>query len=284
MTRSTNGLLQSSVPQPHNAHDMKLATWNVNSLAVRLPQLLDWLAVNPIDALVLQETKLTDDKFPHADLLAAGYQAQWFGQKTYNGVALITRADTTGHASDVVKNIPGFADEQARVIAGTVAHEAIGHVRVVGGYFPNGQAPDSEKFAYKMSWLNALNTWLLQELQQHEHLVLMGDFNIAPTDDDVYDPVAWKGQIHCTDEERQHFQGLLNLGMVDAFRLFEQPPKPWSWWDYRNLAFRKNQGLRIDHILVSAPLKPRVQACTIDKAPRKNERPSDHAPVVLTLA
>lgn len=263
---------------------MKLATWNVNSLAVRLPQLLDWLLANPVDALVLQETKLTDDKFPHADLMAAGYSAQWFGQKTYNGVALLTRADTTQAISDVVKNIPEFDDDQARVIAGTVTHAALGAVRVVGGYFPNGQAPDSDKFVYKMAWLKALNTWLAQELQQHPHVVLMGDFNIAPTDADVYDPVAWQGQIHCTDEERAHFQGLLDLGMVDAFRLFEQPPKPWSWWDYRNLAFRKNQGLRIDHILVSEALKPRVQACSVDKAPRKNERPSDHAPVVVTLA
>jgi exodeoxyribonuclease III len=263
---------------------MKLVTWNVNSLSVRLPQLLDWLAANPVDALVLQETKLTDDKFPHAALLAAGYRAQWFGQKTYNGVALLTRETTTGEVTELVRNIPGFADEQARVIAGTVPHSTLGPVRVIGGYFPNGQAPDSDKFVYKMAWLGALNAWMKDQLQTHEHVVLMGDFNIAPTDADVYDPVGWKDQIHCTVEERAHFDGLLGLGMVDAFRLFEQPPKPWSWWDYRNLAFRKNQGLRIDHVLVSQALKPRVQACTIDKAPRKNERPSDHAPVVVTLA
>jgi exodeoxyribonuclease-3 len=258
---------------------MKLATWNVNSLSVRLPQLLDWLAANPVDALVLQETKQTDDKFPHAELAAAGYQAQWFGQKTYNGVALLTRTDST----DIIKNIPGFEDEQARVIAGTVQDPVLGAVRVIGGYFPNGQAPDSDKFVYKMAWLNGLQAWLKDELRLHPKLVLMGDFNIAPTDADVYDPVGWKDQIHCTVPERQHFQQLLDLGLNDAFRLFEQAPKLWSWWDYRNLAFRKNQGLRIDHILVSEALKPQVQACVIDKVPRKNERPSDHAPVVVTI-
>ncbi|MFT3955872.1 MAG: exodeoxyribonuclease III [Piscinibacter sp.] len=257
---------------------MKLATWNVNSLSVRLPQLLDWLAANPVDAIVLQETKLTDDKFPHAELAAAGYRALWFGQKTYNGVALLSRAEA-GEAGDAVRNIPGFDDEQARVIAGSV-----GGLRVIGAYFPNGQAPDSDKFAYKMRWLEALNAWLHAELAAHPRLVLMGDFNIAPEDRDVYDPVAWAGQIHCTPQEREHFQRLVGLGLHDAFRLFEQPPKSWSWWDYRNLAFRKNQGLRIDHILVSEALKPRVTACLIDKLPRKNERPSDHAPVVVELS
>lgn len=253
---------------------MRLATWNVNSLAVRLPQLLDWLAANPVDVLVLQETKLTDDKFPTLEIGAAGYQVQWFGQKTYNGVALLSRVP----AQDVVKNIPGFADEQARVIAAT-----INGVRCVGAYFPNGQAPGSDKFAYKMGWLDALRDWLRAELRQHPQLVLMGDFNIAPEDRDVHDPVAWAGQIHCTDEERAHFRGLQALGLVDAFRLFEQAPKSWSWWDYRNLAFRKNQGLRIDHILVSEALKSAVTACSIDKLPRKNERPSDHAPVLVEL-
>lgn len=253
---------------------MKLATWNVNSLAVRLPQVLDWLAAHPVDALVLQETKLTDDKFPTLDIGAAGYQVQWFGQKTYNGVALISREP----ALEVVKNIPGLADEQARVIAGTVAG-----VRCIGAYFPNGQAPDSDKFVYKMGWLDGLRAWVADELKRHDKLVLMGDFNIAPEDRDVYDPVAWAGQIHCTPEERAHFQGLLDLGLVDAFRLFEQAPKSWSWWDYRNLAFRKNQGLRIDHILVSQALKSGVKSCVIDKLPRKNERPSDHAPVVVEL-
>jgi exodeoxyribonuclease-3 len=253
---------------------VKLATWNVNSLAVRLPQLLDWLAANPVDTLVIQETKLTDDRFPHAEIEAAGYAVKWFGQKTYNGVALLARSEP----ADVVRNIPGFADEQARVIAATV-----GGVRVIGAYFPNGQEPGSDKFAYKMRWCDALREWVKDELAQHERLVLMGDFNVAPEDRDVYDPVAWAGQIHCTPEERAQFAGLLELGLVDAFRLFEQPPRSWSWWDYRNLAFRKNQGLRIDHILVGEALRARVRECVIDKAPRRNERPSDHAPVVVTL-
>jgi exodeoxyribonuclease-3 len=258
---------------------LKLATWNVNSLAVRLPQLLDWLAANPVDALVLQETKLTDDKFPQAEIEAAGYSVAFHGQKTYNGVALLSRG---GAVQDVVKNIPGLDDDMARVITGTVAG-ANGALRVIGGYFPNGQAPDSDKFVYKMRWLDALRAFVADELARHPQLVLMGDFNIAPEDRDVYDPVAWAGQIHCTPEERAHFQQLCGLGLVDAFRLFEQPPKSWSWWDYRNLAFRKNQGLRIDIILVSEALRGRVQGCVIDKLPRKNERPSDHAPVIVTL-
>ncbi len=253
---------------------MKLATWNVNSLSVRLPQVIDWLAAQPVEVLVLQETKLTDDKFPAAELAAAGYQAHWFGQKTYNGVALLSRTEAT----EVVRNIPGFADEQARVIGGVV-----GGLRVVGAYFPNGQAPDSDKFTYKMAWLGALRAHVATLLAQPQPVVLMGDFNIAPEDRDVHDPVAWAGQIHCTPEERAHFQALVDLGMVDAFRLFEQPPKSWSWWDYRNLAFRKNQGLRIDHVLVSTALQTRTRSCVIDKQPRRNERPSDHAPVVVEI-
>ena len=253
---------------------MKLATWNVNSLAVRLPQVLDWLATHRPEVLCLQETKLVDEKFPALEFEQAGYRSVWFGQKTYNGVALLSREPAT----DVVRNIFGFEDTQARVIAATV-----GGVRIVNGYFPNGQAPGSDKFAYKMQWLDALRAWLASELAAHPRLALLGDFNIAPEDRDVHDPVLWAGQIHCTLEERAHFTGLLGLGLHDAFRLFEQPPKSWSWWDYRNLAFRKNQGLRIDHILVSDALKAEVQACAIDKLPRKNERPSDHAPVVAEL-
>lgn len=256
---------------------MKLATWNVNSLAVRLPQVLDWLAREQPDVLVLQETKLTDDKFPADALADAGYQSVWFGQKTYNGVALLTRSGLA--VTEVVHNIPGFEDPQARVISAMVEG-----VRVIGAYFPNGQAPDSDKFAYKMAWLDALTRWVAVSLQQHPSLVLMGDYNIAPEDRDVHDPVAWNGQIHCTPQERQWFQALLDLGLRDAFRLFEQAPRSWSWWDYRNLAFRKNQGLRIDHILVSTALAAGTTACRIDKAPRKNERPSDHAPVVIEVA
>jgi exodeoxyribonuclease III len=253
---------------------MKLATWNVNSLAVRLPQVLAWLQAHPVEVLVLQETKLTDDKFPAAEIESAGYRVAFFGQRTYNGVALLSRREAT----QLQKNIPGLGDDQARVIAGT-----LGELRVIGAYFPNGQAPDSDKFQYKLRWMDALREWVRAELQASPRLVLMGDFNIAPEDRDVYDPVAWAGQIHCTPEEREHFRALLGLGLVDAFRLFEQPPKSWSWWDYRNLAFRRNQGLRIDHILVSEALKPQVSACLIDKLPRKNERPSDHAPVVVEL-
>ena len=258
---------------------MQFATWNVNSLAVRLPQLLDWLAANPVDAIVLQETKLTDDKFPRAEIEAAGYQVHFHGQKTYNGVALLSRT----LATEALKNIPGLDDAQARVIAGTV-ESVHGGVRVIGAYFPNGQAPDSDKFVYKMRWQDALHDWVQSELERHPRVVFMGDFNVAPDDRDVYDPVGWMNQIHCTPEERAQFQRLLALGLVDTFRLFEQPVKSWTWWDYRNLAFRKNQGLRIDHILVSEALRPQVQACSIDKAVRKNERPSDHAPVVVTLA
>lgn len=253
---------------------MKLATWNVNSLSVRLPQLLDWLATQQPEVVVLQETKLTDDKFPQAEITDAGWHSLWFGQKTYNGVALLSRHEPV----DVVRNIPGFDDPQARVIAATVDG-----LRVIGAYFPNGQAPGTDKFAYKMAWMDALQGFVAAELARHPRLVLMGDYNIAPEDRDVYDPVAWAGQIHCTPEERAHFAALCGLGLVDAFRLFEQPPKSWSWWDYRNLAFRKNQGLRIDHILVSEALKPLVAACQIDKLPRKNERPSDHAPVLVEL-
>lgn len=259
---------------------MRIATWNVNSLGVRLPQVLDWLAAQaaanaPIDVLALQELKLTDDKFPALAFSEAGYHAQWFGQKTYNGVALISRSPATA----VVNNIPGFADDMARVISAE-----IDGVRVIGAYFPNGQAPDSDKFVYKMRWLQALRTWVAGELAQHPRLVLLGDYNITFDDLDVWDPVGMAGSIHCTVEERQHLQGLIDLGLTDAFRLFEQPPKSYSWWDYRDLGFRRNRGMRIDHILISAALQPLARACVIDKAPRKNERPSDHTPVVLTLA
>ena len=254
---------------------MKLATWNINSLTVRLPQVLDWLAANPVDVLALQELKLTDDKFPLDAFAQAGYAAQCFGQKTYNGVALLTRTA----AVEVVKNIPGFDDELARVISATVDG-----VRVIGAYFPNGQEPGSDKFEYKMAWLKGLRDWVRAELVKHPQLVLMGDYNITFDDADVWDPVGLRDTIHCTEEERYHLRALIALGMHDAYRLFEQPAKSYSWWDYRNAAFRRNQGLRIDHILVSNALKPLVTGCVIDKAPRKNERPSDHAPVVVTLA
>ncbi len=254
---------------------MKLATWNVNSLTVRLPQVLDWLARDPVDVLALQELKLTDDKFPFDAFSQAGYAAQCFGQKTYNGVALLSRTP----AANVVRNIPGFADDMARVISADVAG-----VRVIGAYFPNGQEPGSDKFEYKMSWLKGLRDWVRAQLVIHPKLVLMGDYNITLDDADVWDPVGLKDTIHCTEEERYELRALLALGLHDAFRLFAQPEKSYSWWDYRSFAYRRNHGLRIDHILVSDTLKPLVKSCRIDRAPRNNERPSDHAPVVVELA
>ncbi|WP_332741123.1 exodeoxyribonuclease III [Hydrogenophaga sp.] len=257
---------------------MQLATWNINSLTVRLPQVLDWLAANPVDALGLQELKLVDEKFPYDALKEAGYHAAVFGQKTYNGVAILSRTPVT----DVVRNIPMHADDQSRVIAATLDTPG-GPLRLVNCYFVNGQEPGSEKFAYKLRWLEALHRWLVEELKVHSRLVLMGDFNVAPEDRDSFDPVGLKDTIHHTVEERAHFQALLQLGLTDAYRLFEQPEKSYSWWDYRMLGFQKNRGLRIDHILVSEALREGVKACTIDRAPRKNPQPSDHAPVVVTL-
>ena len=253
---------------------MKLATWNVNSLSVRLPQVLDWLTANPVDVLVLQELKMTDDKFPEDAFQALDYHAQWFGQKTYNGVAMLSRTP----ASDIVKNIPGFDDDMARVITGTVDG-----LRVVGAYFPNGQEPGSDKFEYKMEWLKGLRHWLKAELQSTPKLVLMGDYNNTFDDLDVWDPIGLHETIHSTEEERYHLRALIALGLHDSHRLFTQPPKSYSWWDYRSAGFTRNRGLRIDHILVSQALKPSVVGCTIDKLPRKNDRPSDHAPVVATL-
>ncbi|MBC7445501.1 MAG: exodeoxyribonuclease III [Polaromonas sp.] len=261
---------------------MKIATWNINSLTVRLPQVLDWLAANPVDALCLQELKLSDDKFPLAALEAAGYHSAVFGQKTYNGVAILSR--TPGRA--IVRNIEGFADEQSRVIAATLDLPGLpgGEVRLVNGYFVNGQSPESEKFAYKMKWLEGLRGWLREELARYPNLVLLGDFNITADDRDTFDPEGLRETIHHTSEERLHFQALVKLGLNDAFRLFEQPEKSYSWWDYREFAFRRNRGMRIDYILVSDALKPRVRSCVIDKLPRKNERPSDHVPVIVELS
>jgi exodeoxyribonuclease III len=253
---------------------MKFATWNVNSLTVRLPQVLDWLAANPVDVLVLQELKMTDDKFPADAFMQAGYHAQWFGQKTYNGVALLSRTP----AENVVKNIPGFDDDMARVISGDV-----NGVRVIGGYFPNGQEPGSDKFEYKMNWLKGLRDWVRTELATHPKLVLMGDYNITFDDADVWDPVGLQDTIHCTEEERYHLRALIALGLHDAYRLFPQEDKSYSWWDYRDFGFRRNRGMRIDHILISDALKPLATSCRIDKTPRKNERPSDHAPVVVDI-
>ena len=257
---------------------MQIATWNINSLTVRLPQVLDWLAANPVDVLGLQELKMTDDKFPVEALQAAGYEAAFFGQKTYNGVALLSRHPLR----DVVRNLAGLEDEQARVIAATIDTPE-GPLRIVNGYFVNGQAPGTEKFAYKLRWLDALHAQMQAELAAHPRLVLVGDFNVAPEDRDTFDPEGLRGTIHHTPEERQHFQSLLALGLNDAYRMFDQPDKSFSWWDYRMLGFQKNRGMRIDHILVSDALRASVQACHIDRAPRKNPQPSDHTPVVVTL-
>lgn len=252
---------------------MKIATWNVNSLKVRLPHVLDWLAANKPDALCLQELKLEDKTFPVADLEAAGYHAVFNGQKTYNGVAILSPRPVEA----VVRDIPGFEDEQKRIIAATVSG-----VRVICGYFPNGQSVGSDKFEYKLRWLAALTDWVREEMKTNERLVLTGDFNIAPEDRDAHPD--WKDEIHVSAPERAAFTALTGLGLVDAFRLFEQPEKSFSWWDYRMGAFRRNFGLRIDHILVSPALRDACRACTVDKTPRKLERPSDHAPVVLELA
>ncbi len=253
---------------------MKIATWNVNSLKVRLPHVLDWLAANQPDALCLQETKQEDSQFPLVALQQAGYQAVFSGQKTYNGVAIISK----DAASEVVCGLPNFPDEQKRLIAATVQG-----VRVVCVYVPNGQSVDSDKYRYKLAWLAALLEWLKEELVRYPKLALLGDYNIAPEDRDVHDPQAWAGNVLVSEPERATFHALEQFGLRDSFRLFEQPEKSYSWWDYRMMAFRRNMGLRIDHILISTALAQGCTGCTIDRAPRKLERPSDHAPVVAEL-
>lgn len=254
---------------------MKIAAWNVNSLKVRLPQLLEWLDARQPDVVCLQETKVEDQNFPNADIQAAGYEVAFSGQKTYNGVALLSRAGL----NDVVCGNPHFPDPQKRLVAATV-----NGIRIVCAYVPNGQALDSDKYAYKLAWLKALETWLAEQLAVNPKLALAGDFNIAPEDRDVHNPAAWEGQILCSAPERAAFQRLLALGLNDSFRLFEQPEKSFSWWDYRMLGFQKNQGLRIDHILLSAPLAAHCKTAGIDREMRKKERPSDHAPVTADLA
>ena len=253
---------------------MKLATWNVNSLKVRLGQLTDWLAQEMPDAICLQETKLEDARFPASELEAAGYRASFCGQKTYNGVAIVSLRPL----SEISTGIPGFADEQKRVIAAT-----LDGVRIVCLYAPNGQAVGSEKYDYKLRWYAALRDWLAGEVSRHPRLAVLGDLNVAPEDRDVHDPQAWQGQVLVSEAERAAFRALLGLGLKDGFRLFEQPEKSFSWWDYRMMGFRRNAGLRIDHILLSPELAAGCSACAIDKAPRKLERPSDHAPVTAEL-
>ncbi len=275
---------------------VRIAAWNVNSLKVRLLHVLRWLqdqekAKKPIDALCLQELKLTDDKYPHKELEDAGYLSLAAGQKTYNGVAIILRkAALAPIASDLetaflkpTRNIPNHEDEQQRILAATVCFAGTQPIRLVSAYFPNGQSPDSDKFVYKLNWLNALNNWLDDELKQNSRLALLGDFNIAPADEDVHDPKAWEGQNLVSPPERNAFQNLIKLGLSDSFRIFEQAPKTFSWWDYRMMGFRRNAGMRIDHILLSDALKEKCSASIVDKVPRAWEQPSDHAPVIAQI-
>jgi exodeoxyribonuclease-3 len=252
----------------------RIATWNVNSLRVRLPQLAGWLQDAGPDVVALQETKLTDPDFPAAELAALGYHAAWSGQRTYNGVAVLSREPLTV----IETGIPGFEDEQRRVLAVDT-----GGLRVIDLYVPNGQAVGSEKYAYKLRWLDALHAWLATEARAHPNLVVLGDFNIAPEDRDVHDPVAWAGSVHVSEPERAALRRLLDAGLVDVFRSFEQPESSYSWWDYRQGAFRRNHGLRIDLVLAATPLAARCSACRIDREPRRADRPSDHAPVIATF-
>lgn len=253
---------------------MKIGTWNVNSLRVRLPQLQQWLADSPVDVLGLQELKLEDKDFPAAALAEAGWQAVWSGQKTYNGVALLARQPL----ADVSMGIPGFDDPQRRVIAATV-----GGVRVICVYVPNGQSLDSDKYPYKLGWLARLRDYVATELAAHPRLALVGDFNIAPDDRDVHDPAKWAGQVLVSPAERAAYQELLALGLEDVFRRFEQPEATFSWWDYRMGGFRRNHGLRIDLVLASAALAADCLSSHVEREPRTWERPSDHAPVVAAF-
>lgn len=253
---------------------MKIATWNVNSLNVRLPHVLDWIEANKPDALCLQETKQEDIKFPYDALKEAGYNAIHTGQKTYNGVAILSPHEMT----DVHTAIPNFADEQKRLIAAT-----INGVRIVCVYIPNGQAVDSDKYQYKLNWLEAFTPWLQTEIAKYPKLALLGDYNIAPEDVDCHDPAAWLGQVLVSPRERDAFKKLIQLGLEDGFRLFDKNEGKFSWWDYRMAGFRRNLGMRIDHILITPALKEISTASYIDKTPRKLERPSDHTPVVLEM-
>jgi exodeoxyribonuclease-3 len=250
---------------------VKIASWNVNSLRVRLGQVLSWLESSKPDVLGLQETKLADEKFPQKEFSELGYECAFSGQPAYNGVALLSRSPIL----DVRTELEAFDDPQRRVLAANT-----GSVRVMNLYVPNGESVDSEKYLYKLNWLAALGVELRRELGRHDRVVVMGDFNIAPEDRDVHDPVAWEGHVLCSPKERAALTELLALGLDDTFRLFAQPQNRYSWWDYRAGAFRRNRGLRIDLILASKALSERCTASAIDPAPRRLERPSDHAPVL----
>lgn len=258
---------------------LKIATWNVNSLNVRLPHLLAWLDVAEPDILGLQETKLTDERFPAAELSAAGYHCLFSGQPTYNGVAILSREP----AGNAVTDIPGLDDPQRRILAATVP-SALGDIRVVNLYVVNGSEVGSEKFAYKLDWLAKVTAWLAQEAASHPNLVVLGDFNIAPEDRDVHDPAAWHEKILCSTPEREALQGFFKLGLCDSFRLFDQPENVFSWWDYRMNAFRRKLGLRIDLVLASKNMADQCVASYVDIEPRRQDRPSDHAPAVAEFS
>ena len=254
---------------------MKIATWNVNSLKVRLPHVLDWLVSAQPDVLCLQETKLTDENFPADDIRAAGYAVTFSGQKTYNGVATISKLP----AADITTDVPGLDDPQRRILGTT-----IDGIRILNLYVVNGQEVGSEKYAHKLHWLVKVTDYIATQLQEHERFVVLGDFNIAPADADVYDPEAWHERILCSTSEREALAKMLGLGLSDVFRQFKQEESSFSWWDYRAAAFRRNMGLRIDLILASQTLADNCTACYIDKEPRKLERPSDHTPVVAKFS
>jgi exodeoxyribonuclease-3 len=254
---------------------VRIATWNVNSLKVRLPHVLALAAAAKPDVLALQETKLVDGDFPRAELEAAGYHAVFTGQKTYNGVALLARNEPR----DVTSELPGAPDPQRRWLAATV-----GGVRIIDVYVPNGESVGSEKYAYKLAWLERVREAVAGELERHSELVLLGDFNVAPEDRDVHDPREWQGQVLCSEPEREALRRIVALGLDDVFRRFEQPAQEFSWWDYRMNGFRRNRGLRIDLILASPAFAARCTGCRIDKEPRRQERPSDHAPVIADFS
>jgi exodeoxyribonuclease-3 len=250
---------------------MKIASWNVNSLNVRLPHVLAWCDVAQPDVLALQETKLTDDRFPVDELLSAGYHSVFSGQKTYNGVAVLSRQE----ARNPVTDIPGLEDPQRRILAVTV-----GDVRIIDLYVVNGSEVGSEKFEYKLHWLEQVTSWIASEMEQHENVIVLGDFNIAPDDRDVYDPADWEGKILCSKPERNALEKIYGLGLSDTFRMFQQEERIWSWWDYRMNMFRRKLGLRIDLVLASKAMAERCSASYVDVEPRRQERPSDHAPAI----
>jgi len=243
----------------------------VNSLRVRLPHVLTWLEKEKPDILALQETKVTDDIFPLTALHEAGYQVVFSGQKTYNGMAILSKQPLT----DIEKHIPHFNPEEKRVIGAS-----LNKLRIWNIYVPNGESVQSQKYEYKLGWLQYLRKHLQDELKQHPQLIVLGDFNIAPEDRDVYDPQAWQGQVLFSEPEKKQLRELINLGLKDCFRLLHQDNKSYTWWDYRVNAFKRNMGLRIDHILASEPLAQHCTQCQIDKTPRSWERPSDHTPIV----